>query len=200
MSDFYEYTDKALKYLRRFFIREFNRTESIIRTDELNVIQATTSLYDKLRRETIRVFLRIANNKYRELGGDALAEMWLLGLLGRADPLTGYIFLNDVDRKRQYYTESLMAGDSADKATKKALRYWYQAVKQYADIVTDEAAMQAFADTNTQFVQWVTAHDESVCETCLPRDGMIYPLNHAPRLPAHYGCRCFYRRVNGNAT
>lgn len=199
MSDFYEYTDKALKYLRRLYVREFNRTEVIIRHDELNVIKHTTALYELMRRETIKVFQRIANHKYRELGGDTLAEMWILGLLGKANPLTGYIFLNDIDRKRQYYAEGVMSGNSLDKETKKALRYWYQSVRQYADIVTDEAAMQAFADTNTQYVQWITYRDDAVCEVCAPRDGMIYPLNHAPRLPAHYGCRCYYRRAT-NAT
>lgn len=201
MSDnFYAYTDKALKYLRRFFIREFNRTSMQIRADRLNVIEKSTDLYDRLYAETIKVFLRIARKKYKECGGtDTIEIAWLMGLLDAANPLTGYIFTNDKDRKRQYYAESIMSGGDKKKETKKALRYLYQSVKQYADIVTDEAAMQAYADTNTEFVQWITARDEHVCSVCVPRDGNIYPRNHAPQLPAHYNCRCYYRRVN-NAT
>lgn len=199
--NFYAYTDKALKYLRRYYIQRFDSAKMQIRADSLNVISVSKELYADIAAETERVFRKIAMWKYRQISGeDFIIGMWLSGLLNNPDPLTGYVWKNDIDRKRAYFAESVLSGESIDKAAKKALRYWYQSQKQYADIVTDEAAMQAFTDTNTQFVQWVTAHDENVCETCLPRDGMIYPLNHAPRLPAHYGCRCFYRRVNGNAT
>lgn len=199
--NFYAYTDKALKYLRRFFIREFNRTAIQIRSDMLNVIPKTVDLYDRLYDESIKVFLRIARNKYRECGGtDTLEIAWLMGLLKDANPLTGYIFINDEDRKRQYFTESIMSGESLDKAKKKALRYLYQSVKQYADIVTDEAAIKAFTDTNIEYVEWITAHDEKVCVICVPRDGKIYPLKYAPKIPAHYNCRCYYRRVKNSAT
>lgn len=195
MSDtFYDYTDKALKYLRRFYIREFNKAESQLRTDDLNVIQVTTNLYDRLRKETIKVFLRIARQKYKECGGDTLAEMWLLGFLGKSNPLTGYIWLNDVDRKRQYYTESIMSGGSIEKETKKALRYFYGAVKEYADLVTFEAAVQAFTDTGAQYVEWITAVDERVCEVCGSRHGRKYRIDNVPRIP-HYNCRCYLRRV-----
>lgn len=194
MSKFYAYTDKALKYLRRYYVREFNRTKMQIRSDSLNVIQVTTALYDRMRKETIRVFLKIANQKCRELGGDMLAEMWLTGFLGESNPLTGYIWMNDVDRKRQYFTESIMSGEPIDKAVTKALRYWYGAQKQYADIVTDAAAIQAFIDTKTQFVKWRTAEDERVCYVCGSRDGNIYPLKNAPGKP-HYNCRCYLVRV-----
>ena len=195
MSDtFYDYTDKALKYLRRFYIREFNKAESQLRTDDLNVIQVTTNLYDRLRKETIKVFLRIARQKYKECGGDTLAEMWLLGFLGKSNPLTGYIWLNDVDRKRQYYTESIMSGGSIEKETKKARREFYGAVKEYADLVTFEAAVQAFTDTGAQYVEWITAVDERVCEVCGSRHGRKYRIDNVPRIP-HYNCRCYLRRV-----
>lgn len=196
MNKFYAYTDKALKYLRRFYVREFNRTKMQIRSDELNVIQSTTNLYDRMRRETIRVYLLIAKNKYHELTGhdDTITEMWLLGFLGTSNPLTGYIFLNDIDRKRQYFTESVMSGENLDKAAKKALRYWYGSAKQFADLVTDEAAIQAFTDSNTRFVEWCTAEDEKVCWTCNSRDGKIYPLEKVPGKP-HYNCRCYLKEV-----
>lgn len=209
MSDFYEYTDKALKYLRRYFIRQFQNTEMMIQADSLNVISQTVELYDDLYNEAIRVFMLIARRKYKECGGtDTLEMAWLMGLLKESNPLTGYIFINDEDRKRQYYTEGILSGavDSVSgkqripasvvkRESKKALRYLYGSVKQYADIVTDEAAMQAFSDTNTEFVEYITAKDEKVCEVCSPRDGKIYPLANAPKLPAHYNCRCYFVKV-----
>ena len=202
MSDnFYAYTDKALKYLRRFFVREFNKTAMQIRSDSLNVIPKTTALYDKLYDEAIKVFLRIARKKYKDCGGtDTLEIAWLMGLLDDANPLTGYIFNNDKERKRQYYAESILSGGNVPKETKKAMRYLYGSVKQYADIITDEAAMQAYSDTNTEFVMWKTAEDENVCGICVPRDNKIYPLAYAPKMPAHYNCRCYYVRANKNAT
>ena len=72
-----------------------------IRSDSLNVITPTINLYDRLRRETIRVMAKIAATKYHELHGgeDTITEMWVLDFLGMSNPLTGYIFLNDIDRK-----------------------------------------------------------------------------------------------------
>jgi hypothetical protein len=118
-----------------------------------------------------------------------------MGLLKDANPITGYIFVNDEDRKRQYYTESLLSGGDVSSETKKAMRYLYGSFKEYADIVTNEAAMKAYSDTGTEFVKWNTAEDEHVCAECVPRNEMIYPLQFAPRIPAHYNCRCYYTRV-----
>ena len=193
--NFYAYTDKALKYLRRYYVTEFNRAKMRIRSDELHVIDITKRLYDRISKETERVLRRIAKQKYKELTGeDFLVGMWLTGFLNESNPLTGYIWRNDIDRKRQYFTESVLSGEQIDKAAKKALRYWYGSQKQYADLVTDAAAMQAYIDTQTEFVEWVTADDEKVCHICNSRSGKIYPLKNAPKKP-HYNCRCYLRRV-----
>ena len=190
--NFYAYTDKALKHLRRYYITEFNRAKMRIRNDELNVIGISKSLYDRIAKETERVFRLIAKQKYKELTGeDFIIGMWLSGILDKSDPLTGYVWRNDIDRKRQYFAESVLSGEQLDKAAKKALRYWYQSQKQYADVVTDAAALKAYSDTNTQFVRWVTQEDEKVCHTCNSRDGKIYLLKYAPTKP-HYNCRCYF--------
>ena len=190
--NFYAYTDKALKYLRRYYIREFGTAKMRIRSDNLNVIQVSSDLYGALESETERIFRKIAMEKYREIcGEDFLIGMWLSGLLDEANPLTGYIWRNDIDRKRQYFAESVLSGEPLDKAVKNALRHWYGAQKQYADIVTDAAAIQAYSDKGLQFVMWKTAKDERVCVECSSRDGKIYPIKYAPVKP-HYGCRCYF--------
>lgn len=193
--NFYAYTDKALKYLRRYYIQRFNSAKSMIRADKLNVISISKRLYADISGETEKVFRRIAKHKYREIcGEDFIIGMWLSGLLDNSDPLTGYVWRNDIDRKRAYFAESVLSGEPIDKAAKKALRYWYGAQKQYADIVTDAAAMQAYIDTQTEFVKWVTADDEKVCHVCNSRNGNVYPLKNAPTKP-HYNCRCYLRRL-----
>lgn len=193
--NFYSYTDKALKYLRRYYIQRFDSAKMQIRADTLNVISVSKDLYADIAAETERVFRKIAKWKYRQIcGEDFIIGMWLSGLLNNPDPLTGYVWQNDIDRKRAYFAESVLSGESLDKAAKKALRYWYQSQKQYADLITDAAAMKAYADTKTDFVRWVTQDDERVCHTCNSRDGKIYPLKYAPVKP-HYGCRCYYVRA-----
>lgn len=192
---FYAYTDKALKYLRRFYIREFNNAKMQIRADSLNVINVSHRLYDAIAKETERVFRLIAKEKYKEISGkDFLVSMWLSGILDESNELTGYIWRNDIDRKRAYFAESVLSGEQLDKAVKKALKYWYNQQKQYADIVTDAAALKAYTDTNTQFVRWITQDDEKVCAVCNSRDGKIYPIKYAPRKP-HYNCRCYLVRA-----
>ena len=123
--NFYAYTDKALKYLRRYYIREFDTAKMRIRADTLNVISVSKELYDDISSETERVFRKIAMWKYRQISGeDFIIGMWLSGLLNNPDPLTGYVWRNDIDRKRAYFAESVLSGESLDKAAKKAIRYW----------------------------------------------------------------------------
>lgn len=196
MSDFYAYTDKALKYLRRYYITEFNRAKMQIRADELNVISISKQLYERISAETERVFRLIAKCKYKEIAGeDFIIGMWLSGLLGESNPLTGYIWKNDIDRKRQYFTESIMSGEPIDKAAKKALRYWYTSQKAYADYITDAASMQAFEDTGAEYVRYIAVDDMRTCHECWKRHGKIYPLASAPDIPRHHNCRCHYERV-----
>ena len=192
---FYAYTDKALKYLRRYYIRAFQNAAILLRSDNLNVVSISKELYADISEETERVFRTIAKHKYREhCKEDFLVGMWLSGMLDKPNELTGYVWRNDIERKRQYFAESVLSGDAVEKAVKKALRYWYQSQKQYADLITDAAALQAFSDSGTEFVQWKTADDERVCAECNDRDGIIYPVKHVPAKP-HYNCRCYFRRV-----
>lgn len=192
---FYAYTDKALKYLRRYYVTEFNRAKMQIGADRLNVISVTTALYAKIAKETERVFGLIAKRKYREIAGeDFIVGMWLTGFLGESNPLTGYIWSNDIDRKRQYLTESLLSGEPINKAVKKALRYWYGAQKEYADLVTDAAAAKALKDIGVKRVQWITNIDGRECGLCFSRHMKIYPIDSVPKKP-HYNCRCYIKGI-----
>lgn len=189
---FYAYTDKALKYLRRYYIKAFNNAKMLIRSDDLNIVSISKELYADISEETERVFRMIARNKHKEIcGEDFLVGMWLSGMLDKADPLTGYVWRNDIERKRQYFAEAIMSGEPVDNAAKKALRYWYGSQKQYADLITDAAALQAYEDKGMKFVKWRTAKDERVCPECSERDGMVYQIKYAPVKP-HYGCRCYF--------
>lgn len=193
--NFYAYTDKALKYLRRYYIQRFNSAKSMIRADKLNVISISKRLYADISKETEKVFRRIAKHKYREIcGEDFIIGMWLSGILNNPDPLTGYVWQNDIDRKRAYFAESVLSGEQLDKAAKKALRYWYQSQSTYADIVTDYAAIEAYKKNGDLYVIWNTQNDTNVCWTCYSRNGKKYSINNIPVKP-HYGCRCYFTKA-----
>lgn len=193
--NFYAYTDKALKYLRRYYITAFNNAKMQISADRMNVISISQRLYSDVSRETERVFRLIAKRKYREIcDEDFLVGMWLSGFLQSSNPLTGYVWYNDIDRKRQYFAESVLSGEPINKAVKTALRYWYGSQKQYADLVADAAAIQAYSDMDVQYVRWRTADDEKVCYICNERDGKVYPVLEVPTKP-HHNCRCYVVRV-----
>jgi len=44
-------------------------------------------------------------------------------------------------------------------------------------------------------LKWITVGDERVCNVCKPRHGLIYPINSAPSIPAHFRCRCRWALV-----
>lgn len=194
MNQFYAYTDKALKYLRRYYIKRFNAAKMQINADMLNVVPATKSLYSNLENETIKVFLRIAREKYKSLRGtdtiEEMSEMWLLDFLSESSPVTGYIWANDTERKRQYCAESLLSNEQTiASCMKKALRYWYDSQAQYADLVADAAALKAYKDSGVERVMWLTVEDERVCKECDSLHGHTFPITNIPAKP-HRRCRC----------
>lgn len=44
-------------------------------------------------------------------------------------------------------------------------------------------------------LKWITVGDERVCSICKPRHGLVYPINAAPSIPAHFRCRCRWALV-----
>lgn len=64
-----------------------------------------------------------------------------------------------------------------------------------ADVVVSAAygagLLAAYLSSDVGAVEWITAGDERVCDTCLANEaGNPYSLYGAPRLPAHPRCRC----------
>ena len=77
-----------------------------------------------------------------------------------------------------------------DKELDKAERYIAKQLTQTADDYTMSTLIEALKAAGVKEVEWVTEHDERVCEECGPRDGVIYPIDKVPQIPAHYNCRC----------
>lgn len=169
----------------------------MLKFDELSVIEIMKTLYSDLAADNQRVFLELAQEQYSSSKphGDKKPDMdWLLLLMSDYDPVTKYVYQNEIDRKRDRTTEAVNASTAKATEFHRGLSYWAQMTSQYADIVTDKATVKAFEDAGVKKVRWNTQQDGHVCEVCKERDKKIYPIGKIPQKP-HWGCRCWLTAV-----
>lgn len=165
--------------------------------DELNVISTMKDLYAQLEGDNEEAFYELAVEVYRQTtphGDTPPTKKWLYGLLEEYDPVTLYVYLSEVDRKRDRTTEAVIAANNKAKEFRRGESYWAQMTAHYADEVTYQAMLKAYEDAGVKKVRWVTQKDERVCEECSPRDGKVYELDKVPPKP-HWGCRCYLEPV-----
>lgn len=192
MTRMYEYTDVIIRYLNKRFIEVFRRLKSLVSFDELNVLQSTQLIYDELLIITEEKLLDLAVYYYNSTVKNAKTQIdrdWLYLLLNDYDPITKYVFMHEVERKRARLVESMIATKNP-KEIDTALRYWSAMVTQYAIEVTDAAVKQAYIDDGIELVVWVTILDDRRCKECEKREGKVYDIKDVPPKP-HIGCRCY---------
>lgn len=186
--------------LNRKTVRRFERAKTkmkLAKFDELNVLKTVRGLYEDLDEDARELLLTLAIDVYNETemhGEDEPDRKWLLALLSEPSAVTGYIYKNEVGRKRDYLIENLSAGTNRDANIRKAMSYWARMMAQYADDITNEAMLKAFRDAGVERVRWKTQPDERVCAVCGKRHNRIYPINRIPDRP-HWGCRCWWEPV-----
>lgn len=196
----YEYTDKVLTYLNKRFIKAFRGLKSILKFDEINAIKKKVdNCYEECYKETRARYRDIARHYYKTAGGkdeeDVIDYLWIDKFLRSYDPITRYVFINEVDRKRARTFEAIVSTKStADIDT--SVRLWAGQVKQWADNVTDQATVQAYKDQGIKKVKWNTEKDDRRCSTCYEREGKVYDIDHIPPKP-HIGCRCWLTPYRG---
>lgn len=186
--------------MNRKTIRKFERAKSkmkLAKFDELNVLKTVRGLYEDLDDDAQKLLLALAIDVYNgtEIHGEDEPDMkWLIALLSEPSAVTGYIYKNEVGRKRDYFIESLSAGTDRDANIRKAMSYWARMMAQYADDITDAAVIKALRDAGLDEMRWHTQDDEKVCKVCGKRHGRTYPINRLPARP-HWGCRCWWEPV-----
>lgn len=189
----YEYTDVIIRYLNKRFIEVFHRLKSLVSFDELNVLKSTRLIYDELMQITEEKLLELAVYYYNGTVKNPKTNIdreWLYLILDDYDPITKYVFLHEVERKRARLAESILASQNKSKEIDTALRYWSAMVAQYAIEVTDEAVKQAYVDDGVEMVMWVSMLDDRRCKECEKREGKVYDISNVPPKP-HIGCRCY---------
>lgn len=162
--------------------------------DELNVLQASRELYSTLDASNRTAFLQLARARYADIAGEAddekISIAWLLVILMGYNPVTEYIYENEVARKRERFTESMIASANKLAMIRRAMSLWTGQTEQYLVLIEDAAVREAYKTLGVKRVRWVTQEDEKTCETCSPRNDQIYDIDKVPPKP-HRNCRCY---------
>ena len=193
----YKTADKVIMFLVKQYTKLFRKARNITSFDELNVIGLSHDIYDEALNITKSEIVRLAQTVYKkhrvtEAGEPepTLDNAWVLALLLAYNPVTKYVYENEVDRKRARFAESLIASDTPAEEIDRSLRLWVRMNKQLADDVTFDTMVKAYADSGVEKVRWVTHVDDRRCKECKGRHGKIYPIGKIPPKP-HRNCRCY---------
>lgn len=168
----------------------------------------TTEMMKRLLKDNKKAYIKIAEaaskeaaEDIKEVSGIAVRpiktdEKYVDGILAEYNPVTGYLYEAEADRKRARLAEALIAAVIAGlrpeyhKELQKFANLWHTQTKQYGDSIVDATRIETFKKNGIRRVRWETEDDEKVCEECKKRDGKIYPIDGIPTKP-HYRCRCW---------
>ena len=168
--------------------------------DEINVIRSSEKLYTTLAVANQTAFLKLARDRYEDITGQKaegiITIAWLLLILLGYNPVTEYIYDNEVIRKRERFAESMIASANKLAMIRRAMSLWLGQTEQFLVLVEDAAVLEAYKALGIKRVRWVTQEDEKTCETCSPRNDRVYPINKVPPKP-HRKCRCYLVPVEG---
>ena len=188
----YQKTDKVIAYLAKQYAKLFQRVTSF---DELNIIDVSHEIFDEAvvltEREVARLVKLVYDSKREEgeiSSEDATSLVFTLMLA--YNPVTKYVYKNEMERKRSRFAEGVIASENPSEEVALAERLMIATNKQFAEDATFEAAVLAYKDDGVEKVRWVTAVDDRRCKECKSRHGNLYPIDSIPPKPHRY-CRCY---------
>ena len=192
----YQKTDKTIAYLNKQYSKLFSQLTSF---DELNVIEVSHEIYEEVlslvERESTRL-VKAVYDSYSEShtisSADALA--FVLALMLAYNPVTKYVYKNELERKRSRFAEGVIASDTPIEEVELAKRLLVALNRQFEDDVTFDTVVKAYEDDGVEEVRWITAVDDRRCAECKSRHGKIYPIHKIPPKPHRY-CRCYVEKV-----
>ena len=177
--------------------------------DELNIVgvkKHVAKLYKDVFKIIKSEFVSILNPLYQEIYEEALAmgfdgdlvdldEGWIEDLFDEYNPVTKYVFRNELDRKESRLFEALVATKDNTSASrmqsyKTAENLLVRQAKQYAIDLEDAVATAVYEAVGVQKVMWVAEHDHKTCSVCSEMDGTVFELKDAPD-KQHPNCRCY---------
>ena len=176
----------------------------------MNVVQVKRHIHKlyqtiqkAVRKEILVVLEPLQTEIYEEalaLGFDGnpedLDEGWVEEFFEEYNPVTKYVFKNELVRKEARLLEAVLAS-VAERAQsyKTAENLLTRQVKQNAIDLEDALAMAVYKAVGVEKVKWIAEDDSKTCGECKALDGKVFPLGEAPP-KAHPNCRCYYVPVN----
>ena len=200
----YQRTDVAVAKITTKVSRQF-RPNRLALFDEMNIVgvkKHINKLYKDIYKIIKNEFVAILNPIYEEIYDEAIAlgfdgdlknldEAWIEEFFDEYNPVTKYVFSNEIDRKKSYLFEALVSDPTVKhQSYAKAERLIINQIKQYAIDLEDAIAMVVYEDTGVTKVQWVAEQDHKTCDDCKELDGEIFDLDKAPD-KQHHNCRCY---------
>jgi SPP1 gp7 family putative phage head morphogenesis protein len=205
----YQKADEAVARITSKICKEF-RHNRLALFDELNIVgvkKHVHKLYQNVYKVIKREFDAILNPLYQEIYEEALAmgfdgdlrdldEAWIEDFFDEYNPVTKYVFSNEMERKESRLFESLVATMDSTSAAKMqsyktAENLLIRQVKQYAIDLEDSIAKVVYEDAGVKKVMWVAEKDHKTCGECMEMDGEVFGLKDAPP-KLHHNCRCYY--------
>ena len=173
--------------------------------DELNIVgikKHVHKLYKQIFKTVKQEFLKVINEIYQTIYDEAidmgfdgdmrnLDEAWIEEFFDAYNPVTKYVFSNEIDRKESRLFEALVSNELERlKSYAYAERLITNQIEQYAIDLEDSIAKVVYEDTGVEKVMWVAEDDDRTCGVCNELDGQIFDLKDAPP-KQHYNCRCY---------
>ena len=177
--------------------------------DEMNIAGVKRHIH-KLYKNVYKIikneFTEVLNPLYQEIYDEAVAlgfdgdlrdldEGWIEEFFDEYNPVTKYVFKNEIERKESRLFEALVASTSQImQSYKTAENLLIRQVKQYAIDVEDAVTKTVYKDIGVKKVMWNAELDHKTCEDCKELDGQIFKLNDVPP-KQHHNCRCYLMPV-----
>ena len=196
--------DEAVARITTKIHREF-RHNRLALFDEMNIVQ-TKKHVDKLYKNILKIIkselLAVANEIYASVADEAiemgfdgdlgeLDEAWIEEFLSQYSPVTKYVFINEIDRKKSRLFEALVASlEERLESYTTAENLLKRQVKQCGIEFEDDITKEVYKDFGVEKVQWVAEHDDKTCGVCNAMDGEVFELDYAPN-KLHINCRCY---------
>ena len=159
-------------------------------------------LYKKNYEIIKKEFSDILNPLYEEIYDEAIAlgfdgdlrdldEGWIEEFFDEYNPVTKYVFSNEIGRKESYLFESVVADiNTRHQSYLKAEKYLVRQVKQGGIDLDDAVAKKVYKDLGVEKVMWIAEDDYKTCGVCNELDNQVFDIDDAPP-KQHHNCRCY---------
>lgn len=184
--------------------REF-RHNRLALFDELNITgvrKHIKKLYKKLYGIIKADFTEVLNDISEEIYDEAVSlgydgeiedfdEAWIEEFFDEYNPVTKYVFSNEISRKESYLFEAVISDmTTKHKSYQKAEKYLINQVKQYGIDIYDAVAETVYKALGVKKVRWIAEDDSKTCSVCRELDNKVFDLGKAPH-KQHHNCRCY---------